>query len=86
MNAAEVQLQFSTYYDSNVRESPTSTDSTFGFTVRGRLSEVLRLSRMSLSGEIFAHTYFDARDLYENKVIFNGDLGLRYSLSNSLQI
>jgi hypothetical protein len=86
LNAAEVQLQFSTYYDSNARESPTSSDSTFGLTVRGRLSEVVRLSRVSLSGDIFAHSYLDAHDYYENKVVFNGDLGLRYSLSNSLQI
>ena len=41
---------------------------------------------MSLRGEIFAHTFFDARDAYENKVIFSGDLGIRYSFSNTLQI
>lgn len=86
MNAADLQLQFSTYYDSNVSESTTSPDSTFGFTARGRLSEVRRLSRVSLSGEILAQTYFDVYDQDEYKLIFNGVLGLRYSLSNSLQI
>lgn len=81
-----MQLQFSTYHDSNVRELSTNPDATFGFAARGRLSDVVRLSRMSLRGEIIAHSQLDAIDLDENKVIFNGDLGLRYSLLNSVQV
>lgn len=86
LEAVDGQLQFSSYYDSNVREALTAPDPTLGLTLRGRLNHEIRPRRLNIFGEILTQANLDAIFLEESKLIINAELDFRYTLSQALQI
>jgi len=86
LEAVDGQLQFSTYYDSNVREALTDPDPTSGLTLRGRLSHDISRPRLNIYGEILTQANLDAIFPGESKLIVNTDLNFRYALFKSTYI
>ena len=86
LEAVDGQLQFSSYYDSNVREALTVPDPTLGLTLRGRLSHEIRPPRLNIFGEILTQANLDAVFQDESKLIVNAELDFRYTLSRALHI
>ncbi|MFC1543119.1 hypothetical protein ACFL4K_01110 [Candidatus Neomarinimicrobiota bacterium] len=87
LEAAEGQLQFSSYFDSNVREDISAPDQTLGLTLRGRLSHEIQSSKLNIFGELLTQANLDAIYLEEeSKLILSADSNLRYSLSRNLYI
>jgi hypothetical protein len=84
--AVEGQLQFSPYFDSNVRESLSDPASTYGLVARGRLNHELRYQRWNLRGEGFVQSNLDAIYQDETKLIANADLDLGFALSPVLNL
>jgi hypothetical protein len=80
------QFQFSSYYDTNVRESLESPEPSFGIALRGRLNHEVTSARWDISGEVLGQAYLDAQLLAESKLVVNADLGFRYGLSRFLQV
>ena len=86
LEAIDRQLQFSTYFDSNVRESLVVPYSTFGLTMRGRLSHEYSRPRLNIYGEILTQANLDAIFPGESKLIVNTELDFRYALYKSIYI
>ncbi len=86
LEAVDGQLQFSTYYDSNVREALPDPDPTLGLTLRGRLSHEIHPRRLNIFGEILTQANLDAIFQDESKLIVNAELDFRYTLSRALHI
>ena len=86
LEAVDGQLQFSSYYDSNVREALTVPDPTLGLTLRGRLSHEIRPPRLNIFGEILTQANLDALFQEESKLIINAELDFRYTLSQALNV
>ncbi len=86
LEAVDGQLQFSTYYDSNVREALTDPDPTLGLTLRGRLSHEIHPRRLNIFGEILTQANLDAISREESKLIVNAELDFRYTLCKALNV
>jgi len=86
LEAVEGQLQATTYYDSNVRETLTVPEPTLGFTLRGRLSHEIQPPRLNIFGTILTQANWDALFREESKLLVDGELDCRYALSPTLQI
>ncbi|MFB0515338.1 MAG: hypothetical protein ACETWG_01890 [Candidatus Neomarinimicrobiota bacterium] len=86
LKAIDGQLQFSTYYDSNVREALTAPDSTLGLTLRGRLSHEIHPRRLNIFAELLTQANVDAIFREQSKLIVNAELDFRYALSPALQV
>ncbi len=84
LQAFDGQLQFSTYYDSNVREVRAIPEPTYGLTLRGRLNHETALPKLYILGEILTQANLDAIFREESKLILNADLDLSYALSRKL--
>lgn len=86
LEAVDGQLQFSTYYDSNVREALTDPDPTSGLTLRGRLSHEIHPRRLNIFGEVLTQANLDALFQEESKLIINAELDFRYAWSQALHV
>lgn len=86
LQAVDGQLQFSSYFDTNVRESLNVPESTFGLATRGRLNHDISRQRTNVYGEILAQVNLDAHFLGESKLIVNADLDFQYTLNKSICI
>ncbi|MQY72050.1 MAG: hypothetical protein GH142_00045 [Dehalococcoidia bacterium] len=86
LEAVDGQLQFSTYYDSNVREALTDPDPTLGLTLRGRLNHEIHPRRLNIFGEVLTQANLDAISREESKLIVNAELDFRYTLSQALNV
>lgn len=80
------QLNVSPYYDSNVRESFNLPVPTYGLKLNGRWSKEFSSPRSSAYGTLVGQTYLDAIYPYESKLIINGDLDYRFSLSQRMHL
>ncbi|UCD36797.1 MAG: hypothetical protein JSW54_08115, partial [Fidelibacterota bacterium] len=84
LSAFDGQLHYSTYYDSNVRESLDTSKSTYGLTVRGRFSHRIQPRKLDLSVGVLTQANLDALFWEESKLILNPELNFRYALIPSL--
>lgn len=84
LEAVDGQLQFFTYYDSNVYEALAVPNPTLGLTLRGRLSHELSSTRQNIAGELLSQVNLDTFFPEESKLLVNAELGYQYRLSSAL--
>ncbi len=86
LKAADGQLQLSSYFDSNVRETVSASDQTMGLILRGRLGHLIHRSKATFFGEFSGQTNLDPIYREETKLIVTGDLGTSYALTRAVRI
>ena len=86
LDAAERQLQFSTYFDSNVREDLASPSPSAGFTLRGRISSRLQRPGLEFSADLLGQSVLDATIRTESKFLIDAGLGASYSIVDALLV
>lgn len=80
--AIEGQLQYTTYYDSNVGEAVDAPDQTFGVSVRGRLRHEMQIKRSAVFVEVVGQALLDPVYNDETKYILSTDLALHQAINH----
>lgn len=79
--AFEGQLRLSPYVDTNVTESLTGAETSFGVKLRGAASHQLRREKWSLYSDAVAQTFLDPLYTAESKFVARPEVGLTYRFS-----
>ncbi|MEE9162351.1 MAG: hypothetical protein V3U35_05205 [Candidatus Neomarinimicrobiota bacterium] len=82
----ERQLQFSTYFDSNVREDLVSPSPSAGLTLRGRLSSRWQRPSLEFSADLLGQSVVDATIPTESKLLIDAGIGASYSITGALRV
>ena len=86
LDAVERQLQFSTYFDSNVREDLASPIPSAGLTLRGRLSGRWQRPSLEFSADLLGQTVVDIAIAAESKLLIDAGIGAGYSITRALLV
>ncbi len=86
VNAADLQLHISPYYDSNIEESLATTTGGYGFRVRAKTDSRFTFRQVQIQSGFIAQGYLETRNYAESKVIFVPRVFAAYSLSDKLRI
>ena len=86
LDAAESQLQFSTYFDSNALETLNAPTPSSGISLRGRMNNQWQWDELGISGNLMGQVILNAALPRESKLLFDANLDAVYALSAALVI